>query len=231
MSQQTTPVVDLEIGGAAEINFNLPVAGARETMTVAGEPPMVETQPTAISPLIEERAITELPLNDRRYTDLALLTSGVTQDPRGLTSSSNSDLDSGGIRGYQSSYLVDGATITTPSSARLADRTARLINFSNEVVQEFRVSSNTYGADLGRAGGAVVDVATKSGCNHLHHAVDDGQDALLAAVARDGAEPLCPEFRARPWCDRSAASGRTTQLFPGPGLCEHRHTPDAPLLP
>ncbi len=40
--------------------------------------------------------------------------------------------------------------------------------FSNEVVQEFRVSSNTYGADLGRSGGAVVNVITKSGSNRLH---------------------------------------------------------------
>jgi hypothetical protein len=64
--------VDVEIGGAAEINFKLPVAGVRETVTVAGEPPMVETQPTAISSL-DERAITELPLNGSCYTDLALL--------------------------------------------------------------------------------------------------------------------------------------------------------------
>jgi Carboxypeptidase regulatory-like domain len=74
MSPQTTPVVDVEIGGAAEINFKLPVAGARETITVAGEPPMVETQPSAISSVIDERVLTELPLNGRRYTDLALLT-------------------------------------------------------------------------------------------------------------------------------------------------------------
>ena len=69
---------------------------------------MVESQPSGISTLIDERAINDLPLNGRRYTDLALLTPGVTQDPRGLTSSSNGDLAFGGIRGYQSSYLVDG---------------------------------------------------------------------------------------------------------------------------
>ncbi|PYX36937.1 MAG: hypothetical protein DMG75_08765, partial [Acidobacteria bacterium] len=40
--------------------------------------------------------------------------------------------------------------------------------FSNEVVQEFRVSSNSYGAELGRSGGAVVNVVTKSGSNHWH---------------------------------------------------------------
>ena len=42
----------------------------------------------------------ELPLNGRRYTDLALLTPGVTQDPRSLTSSSNGDMAFGGVRGY-----------------------------------------------------------------------------------------------------------------------------------
>ena len=58
---------------------------------------------------MDERAIGDLPLNGRSFTDLLLLAPGVTQDPRGLTSGSNGDLSYGGIRGYQSSYLVDGA--------------------------------------------------------------------------------------------------------------------------
>ena len=90
------------------LGFKLVVAGTKEIVTVSGEQPLVETQPSAISAVIDERAINELPLNGRRYTDLALLTPGVTQDPRGLTSGSNGDLAFGGIRGYQSSYLVDG---------------------------------------------------------------------------------------------------------------------------
>jgi Carboxypeptidase regulatory-like domain/TonB dependent receptor len=168
MSPQTTPGLHVDVGGTTELVFKLAVAGARETVTVSGEPPLVEGQPSGVSSLIDERAINELPLNGRRYTDLALLTPGVTQDPRGLTSGSNGDLAFGGIRGFQSSYLVDGGDNNNAFFGQARGRYRAPYQFSNEVVQEFRVSSNTYGADLGRAGGAVVNVVTKSGSNRLH---------------------------------------------------------------
>ncbi len=168
MSPQTTPRLHVDVGGTSELEFRLPVAGAKESVTVSGEPPLVETQPSGVSSLIDERAIKELPLNGRRYSDLALLTPGVTQDPRGLTSGSNGDLAFGGIRGFQSSYLVDGSDNNNAFFAQARGRYRAPYQFSNEVVQEFRVSSNTYGAELGRSGGAVVNVVTKSGSNHLH---------------------------------------------------------------
>jgi hypothetical protein len=168
MSPQVTPSLHVELGGITQLEFKLAVAGTKETITVSGEPQLIETQPSAVSSVIDERAINDLPLNGRRFTDLALLTPGVTQDPRGLTSSSNGDLAFGGIRGYQSSYLVDGADNNNAFFAQARGRYRAPYQFSNEVVQEFRVSSNTYGAELGRAGGAVVNVVTKSGSNHLH---------------------------------------------------------------
>ncbi|MGH9505032.1 MAG: TonB-dependent receptor [Terriglobales bacterium] len=168
MSPQTTPGLHVDVGGIAELTFKLAVAGNRETVTVSGEPPLVESQPSGLSTLIDERAINELPLNGRRYTDLALLAPGVTRDPRGLTSGANGDLAFGGIRGYQSSYLVDGGDNNSAFFGQARGRYRAPYQFSNEVVQEFRVSSNTYGADLGRAGGAVVNVVTKSGSNRIH---------------------------------------------------------------
>ncbi len=168
MLPQNSPVVRVEVGAATELSFKLAVAGTRESLTVSDAPPLVETQPSAISALVDERAIGNLPLLGRRYTDLSLLAPGVTTDPRGLTSSSNGDLAFGGIRGYQSSYLVDGADNNNGFFAQARGRYRAPYQFSNEVVQEFRVSSNTYGAELGRAGGAVVNVVTKSGSNHWH---------------------------------------------------------------
>ena len=105
MSPQLTPKLHVDVGATTELDFKLQVGGAKEMVTVSGEPPMVETQSNAVSSLVDKRAIEELPLDGRRFTDLALLTPGVTQDPRGLTSGSNGDLAFGGIRGYQSSYL------------------------------------------------------------------------------------------------------------------------------
>ena len=168
MSPQVAQHLRVEVGGAVQVEFRLLVAGAKETVTVSEEPPLVETQPSAVSAVIDERAIQDSPLNGRRFTDLALLTPGVTQDPRGLTSSANGDLAFGGIRGLQSSYLVDGADNNNAFFAQARGRYRAPYQFSNEVVQEFRVSSNTYGAELGRAGGAVVNVVTKSGSNHFH---------------------------------------------------------------
>jgi hypothetical protein len=168
MSPQLAEHLRVELGGTLQLQFRLAVAGARETITVSSAPAMVETEPSAVSSVVDERAIQELPLNGRRFTDLALLTPGVSQDPRGLTSSSNGDMAFGGIRGFQSSYLVDGADNNNGFFSQARGRYRAPYQFSNEVVQEFRVSSNTYGAELGRAGGAVVNVITKSGSNHFH---------------------------------------------------------------
>ncbi len=97
-----------------------------------------------------------------------LLSPGVTQDPRSLTSATNGDLSFGGLRGFQNSFLVDGGDFNNAFFAQARGLYRAPYQFSNEVVQEFRVSSNSYGAELGRAGGAVVNVVTKSGSNHWH---------------------------------------------------------------
>ena|SRR5690242_15430740 len=79
MSPQTTPAVAVNVGATTEVDFQLTIAGAKETVTISAEPPFIETQPSGLSSLIDERTINDLPLNGRRFTDLALLTPGVTQ--------------------------------------------------------------------------------------------------------------------------------------------------------
>jgi len=160
----------VDVGGVTEIEFKLQIAGARENVTVSAEPRAVETQPRGLSAVIDERAILNLPLNGRRFTDLCLLTSQATQDPRGLNSTSNGDLAFGGIRGFQTSYLVDGGDNNNAFFAQARGRYRAPYQFSNEVIQEFRVSPNSVSAEAGRAGGAVVNVVTKSGSNKFHGA-------------------------------------------------------------
>ena len=168
MSPQVTPQVHVDVGGAAEFEYRLTVAGAHENVTVSAAPGLVETKPSAVSTLLDERAIWDLPLNGRRFADLMLLSSGATQDPRNLTSATNGDLSFGGIRGFQNSFLVDGGDYNNAFFAQARGRYRAPYQFSTEVVQEFRVSTNSYGAELGRSGGAVVNVVTKSGSNHVH---------------------------------------------------------------
>ena len=168
MAPQVTPPLHVDLGASTELDFHLSIAGAQENVTVSGAPQLVETQPAPVSTLIDERSIADLPLNGRRFSDLILLSPGVTQDPRSLTSSTNGDLSFGGIRGFQNSFLVDGGDFNNAFFAQARGLYRAPYQFSNEVVQEFRVSSNSYGAENGRAGGAVINVITKSGSNHWH---------------------------------------------------------------
>jgi len=168
MSPQLTPQLHVDVGAAAVLEFRLAVAGAHESVTVSGAPALVETQPSAVSTLLDERAVNDFPLNGRRFSDLALFSPGVTQDPRSLTSSTNGDLSFGGIRGFQNTFLVDGGDYNNAFFAQPRGRDRTPYQLSTEVVQEFRVSTNSYGAEQGRSGGAVVNVVTKSGSNHLH---------------------------------------------------------------
>lgn len=168
MSPQISPTMRVELGMATQVIFKLRVAGPRESITVSDAPQIVDANPSSISALVDERAIKDLPLNGRRFTDLLLLSPGVTQDPRGLTSGSNGDLSYGGIRGYNNSFLVDGGDNNNGFYAQASGRYHAPYQFSDEVIEEFRVQSSGYGAESGRAGGAVINVVTKSGTNQWH---------------------------------------------------------------
>ncbi len=168
MSPQVTPQLHVDVGGITELEFRLSIAGAQEHVTVSAEPALVETQPSAVSTLLDERALNDFPLNGRRFSDLALFSPGVTQDPRSLNSSTNGDLSFGGLRGFQNAFLVDGGDYNNAFFAQATGRYRAPYVLSTDTVQEFRVSSNSYGAEQGRSGGAVVNVVTKSGSNHFH---------------------------------------------------------------
>ncbi|HTK94748.1 MAG TPA: TonB-dependent receptor [Terriglobales bacterium] len=161
--------VRAEVGATVELAFTLKVSGTHETVNVTAEAPVVETQPAAgLTTVLQPLELDEVPLNGRRWQDLTLHTPGVTQDPRSLTSSSNGDLAFGGVRGYHSTFLVDGVDNNNAFFGQARGRYRAPYQISNEVVQEFRVSSNTYGVEFGRSSGAVINVVTKSGTNQLH---------------------------------------------------------------
>ncbi len=167
MANQTASV-ELYVGGVEQVQLRLAPAGRTEIVNVSDQPETIETQDSGVSHVIPQQAIASLPLNGRRFADLALLTPGVTQDPRSLTSNSNGDLAFGGIRGFQNNFLVDGADNNNTFYAQARGRYRAPYQFSNEVIKEFRVSSNSYSAELGRAGGGVFNVVTKSGSNDWH---------------------------------------------------------------
>jgi hypothetical protein len=168
MMSRSSHGIELLVGGTSMVQLRLAPSAPTQTITVSAQAAPVETQTGDISSVVPQRAIQDLPLNGRRYTDLALLSSDVVQDPRGLTSDSNGDLSVGGVRGFQNSFLVDGTDDNNSFFSQARGRYRAPYQFSDEVIQEFRVSKNSYSAELGRSGGAVFNVATKSGTNNWH---------------------------------------------------------------
>ena len=156
--------LQLGVGAVVSIDPQLEVGSVAETVTVSSDTPVVETTRSQTATTVGEKAVRDLPINGRNFLDFTVLTPGVVRDPRG------GDLSFGGQKGTMNSLLVDGGDSNNvffgQSSGRAGVRNPYA--FSEDSVQEFQVNTNSYAAEIGRAGGGVINVITKSGTNELH---------------------------------------------------------------
>ena len=158
----------LTVGDAVTLEFVLEVGGLSETVSVSAAPSPVNTRTGELSYLVDERAIEQLPLNGRNYTDLAFLQPGVTPYPHrdgGSVVAHGLGMSVNGQDPRANVYLLDGTLLNdmTNGPAGSAAGTA----LGTESVQEFRVETNAYGAEFGRMSGGQINVITKSGGNSL----------------------------------------------------------------
>ena len=161
--------ITLVVAQQAALNITLTIGATSETLTVIGASPLVDTQSAAMSAVVTEKTIEQLPLNGRNYIDLATLQPGVTNfNEKDSTSSSNrgTKLNINGMSFRSNSYLIDGANMR--GYAGTATVSAAETTLGVETIQEFRVVTNAFSADYGRAMGGVISLVTKSGTNTLH---------------------------------------------------------------
>jgi hypothetical protein len=157
--------VQITVGAKVDLKLSLPVATGNETVQVTAEAPVVETTRSSESDTVGDRQIANLPTNGRNFLDFTLLTPNVVRDARG------GDLSFAGQRGTLNSLTVDGTDNNNTFFGQTLGRTGSgraPYQFSQDAVQEFQVNTNGYSAELGRAGGAVINVITKSGTNNFH---------------------------------------------------------------
>jgi outer membrane receptor protein involved in Fe transport len=156
--------VTVTVGSKTPLDLNLSIGGASGTVTVTSDAPVVETTRTSVATTINQRSIENLPINGRNFQDFSTLSPGVIRDPRG------GDLSVGGQRGTFNSLQVDGVDNNNTFFGQALGRggVRPPYQFSEESVQEFQVNQNGFSAEFGRAGGAVINVVTKSGTNNFH---------------------------------------------------------------
>jgi hypothetical protein len=158
--------VAVTVGGDATVKLVLEVGGVEAKVTVSSEAPLIEATKSEVSSVVNERSIQNLPANGRNFIDFVLTTPGVVKDNFRV-----GDIVFAGQRGTLNSLVVDGGDNNNTFFGQALGRTGTgraPYQFSEDAVKEFQVNSSAYSAEYGRAGGAVINVVTKSGTNDYH---------------------------------------------------------------
>lgn len=160
--------VTVNIGDTVILDFHLKISAVSESVEVTTEPPVVETERGHQANVITEQYIRDLPINRRDYLTFTQLAPAVSDSTRlggdqdfRVKQTPQSGLSFYGSNGRGNSVTVDGGEANDDSGG------VRL-TLSQEAVQEFQVNRSNYGADLGGAGGASINIVSKTGTNNLH---------------------------------------------------------------
>jgi hypothetical protein len=181
--------VTLNVQDSLSINFTLLVGAFHEIVTVQGGAPLVNTESAAVSTVVDQTYVQNMPLNGRSFQDLILLTPGVvTQTSQSAQNSfaglgQTGEFSVNGQRTESNYYTVDGVSANTGAAsgfgmtlgagasgsipgATALGTTQALVSVDD--LQEFRVQSSTYSAQYGRNPGGQFALETKSGTNLWH---------------------------------------------------------------
>jgi hypothetical protein len=158
--------ITLRLNQQAEIDASLSVSNASEVVNVTTEVPLINTTNAEVGVNIDAKRIAELPLApNRNILSIALQAPGVSQ-----LSSGNSNFAAGGIsfsvngmRTRSNNFMIDGADSNNSSVSGLVQE----IN-NPDLVGEFRLITNQFLPEYGRAAGSIVNIITKSGTNAIH---------------------------------------------------------------
>ena len=164
-----TPI-ELQLNQVAEVDVQLVVGAASETVQVTSEAPLLQTETTDVGTVIDARTNVGLPLASRNYLQLSLLTPGaVTVQPTGFESGQNAGQvarpEINGNRFDANSYLLDGMDNNDAGSNYVA------YSPQPDAIQEFRVITQNAPADFGNYMGGVISVSIKEGTNAMHGTV------------------------------------------------------------
>ena len=160
--------VVVTVGQTVISDFKLAPAKVATVVEVTDQPPVVETERGSQADTITQQSIANLPIDRRDYLTFTLLAPGASDSTRladdqdyRVKQTPQSGLSFYGSNGRGNSITVDGGETSGDSGG------VRL-TVSQDAVREFQINRSNYGADLGGATGASVNIVTKSASNNVH---------------------------------------------------------------
>jgi len=167
----TTAVVEdvpIHVQSRAAVNFQLKVGQVQQQVVVTNAEPLLQTQSADVGGVVGSKQINDLPLNGRRYADLALLEPGVSKLPNAETANAAPDrFNVDGNLETQNYFSLDGVD-NNSGSTNLQEGSVQVVQPPPDALQEFRVQTRTYTAEFGTSAGAVINTSLKSGGNQFH---------------------------------------------------------------
>lgn len=163
--QPTVTTVVVTTGTTTSVRIQLEVSSRVEAITVTGVSPMVDLESNRVQGLVDRQQIENLPLNGRSFLNLAALQPGVTVN-LGNPAQFNSQFNVSvlGAPASRTAITVDGGNVRNPTEGGTSQ------NFSQEVVQEFQISTANFDLSTGIAGFGAINIVTRSGSNEFRGA-------------------------------------------------------------
>ena len=151
-----------------QVNISLKLGQATETVEVNTAPTLLQTEQGSVGQVIGTQEVNNLPLNGRNFTFLAQLGAGM-QTPQADTrgNAASGAFSANGLRPAQNNYLLDGID-NNSGAVDFLNGTNFIILPPVDAIQEFKVETADFSAELGRAAGAVMNATIKSGTNSIH---------------------------------------------------------------
>lgn len=169
-STTTQENLTVTVGSQVQADIKLSTGSSATTVTVTAAPPSLQTDESSVGQTVTEHTIQSLPLNGRNFTFLAQLGAGVNTaqaDTRG--NSASGAFTANGLRPSQNNYLLDGID-NNSNAVDFLNGTNFVILPPLDAIQEFKVQTADFSAELGRSAGAVLNATIKSGTNSIHGA-------------------------------------------------------------
>jgi hypothetical protein len=167
-AKTTQKNLTVSVAQVLQVNIALKPGGTTETVEVNTAPPVLQTQEASVGQVIGEAQVHDLPLNGRNFTFLAQLGAGM-QTPQADTrgNAASGAFSANGLRPAQNNYLLDGID-NNSNAVDFLNGTNYVILPPVDAIQEFKVQTADFSAELGRSAGAVLNATIKSGTNSLH---------------------------------------------------------------
>src|SRR5579871_307761 len=160
---------ELTVDARQRLDLRLQLGSVSEAVTVTGTAGLLEADTSSRGELITPREISELPLNGRAYADLTLLVPGVAKSllENGTDSSRDASYNVNGERSELNNFMLDGIDNNAYGTSNQGFSN-QVMQPSPDAIQQFKVETNNYSAEFGRASGAVINASIKSGTNQFH---------------------------------------------------------------